>query len=141
MSAELANARELDQPTRRLWSAILGSTGAFVATGSVGWLIAGVACSDATPDLGPLSGGGVRILVGLIAGAGIVATLWGLAVGVSVWRAHSPSRHLGDLEDAAGRDRYRFMAVVAILTSAVFLLGVLWEGLPPLFFDVCEAMR
>jgi hypothetical protein len=33
------------------------------------------------------------------------------------------------------------MAVVAILTSAVFLLGVLWEGLPAIFLDVCEAIR
>jgi hypothetical protein len=138
MSAGIATQSELDGLTRRLWVAIVASTLAFALTGALGWLIAGVACRDGSRDLGPLSPTGVRLLIGMIAAAGLFVTAYGASLGFREWRSRAPD---GELQDVAGSDRQKFLALSALLVSSVFLLGIVWEGLPAVLVDVCEAIR
>jgi hypothetical protein len=66
----------------------------------------------------------------VLALAGGVVTYWNWRRLAGQWR----------FIRAEGRGRQEFLALVGIFISVIFILGIVWGGLPLLLLDVCEAL-
>jgi hypothetical protein len=54
------------------------------------------------------------------------------------WRRLAEQPHLTRAE---GRGRTEFLALSGIIISVILVIGILWDGLPLVLLNVCEAMR
>ena len=82
----------------------------------------------------------LSFIVTTVAIAGALAAAW---ASVGSWRAASHELAAGNAEPHVwlldiGEGRTRFMAFTGILMSGVFLLAVLFTGLPLLILPACE---
>lgn len=67
-----------------------------------------------------------------------IALLGTGAVGVMAWRAWRTVGGGGEVEIGDEATRTRFMAIVGMSSSALFLLVIVAEGLANLFIDPCQ---
>lgn len=121
-----------------VWFGLIGGPAAWALQGLLGWGIAGAACNDGTAAWGPLSPGGVRMLLVVLSLAALGAAV---ASGVGArqwWRGLTPP---GRFTEAVGKQRLEFMAIAGVLVSIVFSIAITWTGLAVLWLDVCEWMR
>lgn len=95
---------------------------------------------DTASGLNPAILQNLSLIVTTVAIAGSLAAAW---ASFSAWRGthHEPAAshtvsHISMMESGEGRTR--FMAFAGILMSGVFLLAVLFTGLPLLILPACE---
>ena len=125
-------------PEGWLWFGACAGAAAFALDGFVNFLICTQACQDGTGDLGVLSAGAVRMTLGGITVFFMALTVWGGIVSFRNWQRLSENRKLARAE---GHGRQDFMALIGIFTSVVFLVGIIWAGLPLIFMSVCVTPR
>ena len=122
---------------RRTWFGIAGGPAAWVFHLSAGWYVSGNACLQGTPSWGPFSGGAVwwlEALVALVCVGTAAAALW---VAVLDWRASDNTR-ITAIHATARPD---YLAAVALLVSAAFLLAVCYDTLAQLMLPLCQRIR
>jgi hypothetical protein len=123
---------------RRLWFGFGAGAVSWALHGLISFLICTQACQDGAGDLGPLPAGSVRILLGVITLFFLAVTTAGGIVSFRLWRVLAERR---DLMHAEGRGRQEYMALLGVFVSTVFVLGIIWAGLPPIFINVCVTPR
>lgn len=125
-------------PPGRLWFGVTGAAVAWAVQGFTCFQIAIQACANGTGSWGPLSGLGVRLLIGfLTVGFLIVAAAAGL-VSYRNWRTISETR---DVMQAEGHDWQAYLGLAGVFVSVTCVVGLIWAGIPPIFFEVCNTIR
>jgi hypothetical protein len=122
----------------RLWFGAAGAAIAWALQGFTCFMISTQACADFTDSWGPLSGTGVRILIGCVTAGYLAAAAAATIVSYRNWRQISDHRRLIDAE-GIGREQY--MALGGVFVGAASVLGLIWAGIPPIFFNVCNTFR
>jgi hypothetical protein len=122
----------------RLWFGTVAGAAAWALHGFTSFLISTQACKDGNGNWGPLPAASVRLLLG-----GVTLLFLGVAVAGGLtslrnWRQLSQRRHVLNAE---GLGREDFMALIGVFVSTVFVLGILWAGIPPILVDVCVNAR
>jgi|SRR5689334_2438097 len=136
MATDALTART-SQPPSHLWFGIMGAPFAWAAQLLLGWFVNAGGCGFANPSVRWFSDGGVRgaeIAISLIA---LLIALSALGVAIRAWRA-SADRSLVAVHARARPD---FVAASALLVSAVFILAIVWTGLPDFMLPACESVR
>jgi hypothetical protein len=119
--------------------------GRVLLTGAMAWaaqfytflVVTGEACRDATESWGPLSGSGVRALLGILSLAALTSAGMGMRSAYRHWKALSGRR---DLIHAEATNQEEFMAFCGVLVGGVFVVGIFWTALP-IFTQFCSRAR
>jgi hypothetical protein len=129
MDAERISLAER-QGTWMLWAGVLTGPTAWSLQIVVNYNLEEIACSAGTREVGEIWGVGVAAWILIVDAVLVVATL--AAGGLAIRCLHSthPDRSVGG--------RARWMAVVGVLVSALFLVIIASGIAPPFFLDVCE---
>ena len=121
----------------RLWAGVLLAPAAWTVAELLGYFLVARAC-DRDPPSGVAHAGitqdVVAVLLGVIAVAGLVLAISNL-------------RSVGDVGDRempgvpTARGRARFMSLAGVVMSSLFVLGIVFFALPPLFVNWCNQAR
>jgi hypothetical protein len=121
-----------------LWFGATAGAVAWALQGFTCFEIAVQACADGTGNWGPLSGPGVRILLGCVTlGYLAVAAASGF-VSYRNWRTLSNHRQLTHAE---GIGREEFMAIAGFFVGAAAVIGLIWAGIPSILIPTCSSYR
>jgi hypothetical protein len=121
----------------RLWAGVLLAPAAWSVAELVGYFLVARAC-DRNPPAGAAHAGITQDVVAVV--LGIIATL-GLVIAIANLRS------VGDVGDRempgvpTVRGRARFMALAGVVMSSLFVLGIVFFALPPLFVNWCNQAR
>jgi hypothetical protein len=119
----------------RLWLGVLTAPAAWLAMEVTGYYLAARNCEPAIAGAsvtGAIHASTTQVALDAIA---IVAALYGLWVSVGSWRAF---RSMPDRNTSPAWGRARFLALIGVLTSALFLGGIVLFGLSPLLVNPCR---
>lgn len=146
MAERIAAASDTPHPAPHRERAGLISLWFGIFAGPVAWnlqlLIAtafsGHLCYPDQQPLGPQTGQHLSWVLGLIDVLGIIVALAALGVAAGNWRRvrtekQGSGRHLLD----AGEGRTRFMAMLGIINSLLFLVALIFASLNLFFFPMC----
>jgi hypothetical protein len=136
-----AHEDTLQQPTvggKRLWIGVLTAPSAWVLMEFVGYYLAARSCEpelSGVPFLGTANPRVTQVVLDVVA---LVAGLVGLSVACGSWRTlrSAPARR-----SSPELGRAQFLAFVGVLTSALFLGGLVLFGLPPFLVNACSQAR
>ena len=121
----------------RLWAGVLLAPAAWSVAELLGYFLVARAC-DRDPSSGVAHAGIVQDVVAVV--LGIIAIV-GLVLAIANLRS------VGDVGDRempgvpTVRGRARFMALAGVVMSSLFVLGIVFFALPPLFVDWCNQVR
>jgi hypothetical protein len=125
-------------PPRRLWFGATGAAVAWALQGFTCFQIAVQACANGTGSWGPLSGLGVRLLLGVVTLAFLIVAGAAGVISYRSWRTVTESR---ELMQAEGHDWQAYVALAGVFASVTCSVGLIWAGIPPIFFEVCNTIR
>jgi hypothetical protein len=134
-------AQSLNQEDRppvgltRLWLGVLTAPAAWLLMEIAGYYLAARNCE---PAIGGVSvGRAIHASTTQVAldAVAIIAAVSGLWVSVGSWRAF---RSMPDRHTSPAWGRARFLALIGVLTSALFLGGIVLFGLSPLLVSPCS---
>lgn len=149
-------------PQGRLWFGFAAGALAWLLHGFLNVVISASACRGEIYQWTWISAGGLRILLGVVTLALLTVAIVAGAISFRNWRriselrARSQARNrpenqarnrteneVGHPEfiHAEGRRREEFMALCGVFVSTVFILGILWGGIPLILIDVCRSAR
>ena len=121
----------------RLWAGVLLAPAAWSVAELVGYFLVARACDRNAPT-GVAHAGVVQDIVAVV--LGIIGVV-GLVIAVANLRS------VGDVGDSemprvpTVRGRARFMALAGVVMSSLFVLGIVFFALPPLFVNWCNQAR
>jgi hypothetical protein len=121
-----------------LWFGATAGAIAWALQGFTCFEIAVQACADGSGNWGPLSGPGVRVLLGLVTLAYLAVAAASGFVSYRNWRALANHRRLIDAE---GVGREEFMAIAGAFVGVAAVIGLIWAGLPSLLIPTCTSYR
>lgn len=98
----------------------------------VGYPITAMACFPATVPPAP-AGPGPNVAMGLVSLVAFAVTLAALLVSIRSWRAAAAL----DPGDGPVASRVTFMAAGGVLTSVLFLFGIVLAAIPAFFMAAC----
>ncbi len=122
-----------DPPPPYLWFAVLGAPVAWAMQSLLGWFAGSVVCNFREEQTSVwFSAAGLRAIEIGVSTLAILVAVGALATGIGAWR------------EFAGRERdsapYDFLASVAVFSSAIFLFGIVWAGMPLYMLAPCETL-
>lgn len=127
---------EVHTTERRLWFGIAAGASAWAADSLAVNLICSQACKAGRDGqfftLSPVE---VRWLLGAITVALLLVALAAATTAFRNWRELSGNAALHD-DQAMGRAD--FMALIGLFASAVFIVGIVWAGVPVIFVSLCS---
>ena len=118
----------------RLWAGVVLAPVAWAVAELLGYVLVARECDSGTR--GTMAYAGVTQDVVAIV-LGIIAVV-GLAIAVANWRRVQDSSTEGE---QTARGRAHFMAMGGVVASALFVLGIVFFALPPLFVNSCSQVR
>lgn len=116
--------------TWMLWAGVLTGPAAWSLQIVVNYNLEEIACSAATQDVGVIWGVGVAAWILIVDAVLVAATLAAGGLSLLCLSSTHPNRSVGG--------RARWMAVVGVLVSVLFLIIIASGIAPPFFLDVCE---
>jgi hypothetical protein len=121
----------------RLWAGVLLAPAAWSVAELLGYFLVARAC-DREPAAGMAHAGITQGVVAIV--LGIIAIV-GLAIAISNLRRVGDvgGREMPGVPTARGRAR--FMALAGVVMSSLFVLGIVFFALPPLFVNWCNQAR
>lgn len=134
--------------TGRLWFGVVAAPAAWTVAELAGYVLAARSCEPGWNGLDAYGVTNVRpwtaalvLALALIAATGLYVALENLrhTGGTPPRSEHARADSTGD--PAAVWSRVRFMAIAGVLSSALFLLGTVLFGLPPLIVNACVQTR
>jgi hypothetical protein len=130
--------RRLPVGLKRLWLGVLAAPTAWLAMELVGYYLAARSCEPGTPGV-PMAGTAnprvTQVVIDVIA---LIIGIIGLGTAVRCWRALQPQP---DRDSSPEWGRAHFMSFVGVLTSVLFLGGILMFGIPPFLVNACSQAR
>jgi hypothetical protein len=138
MSTETISGEARHITSGRLWFGAAGAAIAWALQGFICFLISTQACANGTGSWGPISASAVRILIGMVSLLFLAVSVASMLVAWLNWRALTDGRHLLEAE---GIPRENFMAVTGMFVGLACSIGLIWAGIPAVFFEVCNTWR
>lgn len=138
MPAQTTSPPSTPVSPRRLWFGATGAAVAWALQSTVCTVISSKACQNNVGNWGPLSPLGVRWLMG---GITFVALAIAIAAGLASFRNWRTFSERQDLVRAEAGRRETFMAFVGVFSTVIFVIGILWAGIPLIMLDVCVKAR
>jgi len=121
-------------PGARLWAGVLLAPAAWTVAELLGYVLVARACDGGSASIAARAG----VTQDIVAiGLGIVAAI-GLVIAVGNWQRVRDTTSNGE---PAAWGRAEFMALAGVVASALFLLGIVFFALPPLFGNACNQVR
>lgn len=108
---------------------------AWATHGLLSVVISSELCSE---NSGSISAGGVRLILAILTLGLLLLCAAGLSTSYRSWRALTAEP---DLLHASASGRPEYMALLGVVVNSVFLLALLWAGLPLILLDVCNKAR
>ena len=124
----------LPVPNARLWAGVVLAPVAWAVAELLGYVLVARACDRGTRSMMAHAGLTQDVVAVVL---GIIATV-GLAIAVANWRC---VRDSSTEEEQTTWGRAHFMALGGVVASALFVLGILFFALPPLFLNACDQVR
>lgn len=122
-----------DPPPAYLWFGVLGAPVAWAMQSLLGWFAESVVCNYREEQTSVwFSAAGLRAIEIGVSTLAILVAVGALATGIGAWREFAAR----ESEPAP----YDFLATVAVCSSAIFLLGIVWAGLPLYMLAPCETL-
>jgi hypothetical protein len=122
----------------RLWLGLLLAPAAWLVGEQLGYYVTARGCEPGVTGV-PLPSPAhpaATVLVIEIAAAILAAS--GLVIALRSWRA---TRGDDDSRKPAASGRAHFMAFTGMVTSSLFLLGIVWFGFPAIVVNACNEVR
>jgi hypothetical protein len=122
----------------RLWLGLALAPAAWLGGELLGYYVTARGCETAPigVPLPSTSHPATAVVVIEILAAILAAT--GLVIALRSWRNTQVD---GDANEPPSAGRRHFMAFTGAVTSAVFLLGIIWLGFPALVVNACSEIR
>ena len=130
----LARSDQAPVPGARLWAGVLLAPTAWTVSELLGYVLVARACDRGSASM-VAHAGLTQDIVAI--GLGVIAVI-GLMIAIGNWQ------RLRDVARAGGPaswGRAEFMALAGVVASALFLLGIVFFALPPLFGNACNQVR
>ena len=123
---------------RLLWFGLVAGPAAWALHVSIVAAFSGWACADGTLALGPVSEGGVRLI---LAGLTVLAIGIGIAGMIVAWRNWKWARNGSQGTEATSANTAGFMAVSGLLVGSLSLLGMIYAVVPQVFVEECGKLQ
>jgi hypothetical protein len=123
-------SRSERQGTWMLWAGALTGPAAWSLQIVINYNLEEIACSAGTQEVGVIWGVGVAAWILIVDAVLVAATLAAGLLALHCLRSIHPDRSVGG--------RARWMAVLGVLVSTLFLVIIASGIAPPFFLDVCE---
>jgi hypothetical protein len=122
-----------DPPPVHLWFGVLGAPVAWAMQGLLGWFASSVVCNYRQEQTSVwFSAAGLRAIEMGVSTLAILVAVGALATSIGTWR---------ELNGRAGHPAsYDFLAGVAVFSSVIFLVGIVWTGMPLYVLAPCETL-
>lgn len=135
----MAAATRPPAPRASIWYGIFAAPCAFGIQEMLSWLISSGACASGNPT--GIGGHALfthtRVILWAIAAGAFLAAAAALWIGIAAWRqSQDPS-----VLSIRARHRSDYLAAAAMLVSAVFLIGILWQTVGVFVLPECEIVR
>ena len=124
-------------PPGRLWFGAVAAAIAWALQGFTCFILATQACKTGTGYLGALGPTAVRVLIGCVSAAYLAIAVAACVVSYQNWRTLEHTRLMQ--AEAEGREAY--MALTGVFVGITATVGLIWSGIPPLFFTSCNTFR
>ena len=125
---------QLPVANARLWAGVVLAPVAWSVAELLGYVLVARECDSGTRSM--MANAGLTQDVVAI-GLGIIAVI-GLVIAVGNWRrVREPSAP----NEPPAWGRAHFMALGGVIASALFVLGIVFFALPPLFLNACSQVR
>lgn len=134
MMSTIARPETPPVPGTRLWAGLLLAPAAWTVAELLGYVLVARACDGGSARTAARAG----VTQDIVAiGLGIVAVV-GLVIALGNWQR---VRDAGSPGGPPAWGRSEFMALAGVVASALFLLGIVFFALPPLFGNACNQVR
>jgi hypothetical protein len=122
-----------DPPPPYLWFGVVGAPVAWATQSLLGWFAGSVVCNYREEQSSVwFSAAGLHAIEIGVSTLAILVAVGALTTSIGAWR------------EFAGRERapapYDFLASVAVFSSAIFLFGIVWAGMPLYMLAPCEPL-
>lgn len=125
-------------PERRLWYGFTAAAFAWILEGAIGVIVSAQFCPADAPGWGILGQNSVRLALGVVTIILLIVAISGAVVSFRNWQTLSGGSEFAHSE---GRTREAFMSIGGIVVSSVFILGILWSGIPLIMLEQCLRAR
>ena len=125
-------------PQGRLWYGFTAAPFAWVLVGVVGVIVSAQFCPANSPDWGILGQNSVRAALAVVTIALLAVAISGAAVALSNWKVLADSHELVHSE---GRSRDAFLSLGGVVLSGIFIISIIWQGIPLMLLEQCMRAR
>jgi hypothetical protein len=125
-------------PQRRLWYGFTAAPFAWVLVGVIGVIVSAQFCPADSPNWGIIGQNGVRSALAVVTIALLAMAISGAAVALNNWKLLADSHELIHSE---GRTRDAFLSLGGVVLSAVFIVSIIWQGVPLMLLEQCMRAR
>lgn len=146
MSARANHIESQRIPRGRLWFGFAAAALAWLVQGFLSVVISASACQNGAYRWTWISEGGVCVLLAMITLALMAVAVAAGIVSFQNWRGLSEARAGAraarrELIYAEGRRREEFMALGGVFVSTIFIIGIIWGGIPLILINLCRSAR
>ena len=121
----------------RLWAGVALAPAAWSIAELVGYFLVARAC-DRGPASAVAHAGVTQAVVAVV--LGVIAVV-GLVIAVGNWKGVRDTGETGETGTPPAWGRAHFMALGGVIASSLFVLGIVFFALPPLFVNWCSEVR
>jgi hypothetical protein len=125
-------------PQRRLWYGFTAAPFAWIVVGVVGVIVSAQFCPANSPNWGIIGQNSVRTALVVVTIALLAVAISGAVVAFRNWKVLADSHELIQSE---GRTRDAFMSLGGVVLSGIFIISILWQGIPLMLLEQCMRAR
>jgi len=125
-------------PEKRLWYGFTVAAFAWLLEGAIGVIVSAQFCPANAPGWGIVGQNSVRLALGVVTIVLLILAISGAIVSFRNWQTLSGN---SEFVHAEGRTRDAFMSIGGIIISSVFIVGILWSGIPLIMLEQCMRAR
>lgn len=125
-------------PQRQLWYGFTAAPFAWILVGVIGVIVSAQFCPANSPNWGIMGQNSVRAALAVVTIALLAIAISGAAVAFHNWKLLADRNELVHSE---GRSRDAFMSLGGVVLSGIFIVSIIWQGVPLVLLEQCMRAR
>jgi hypothetical protein len=125
-------------PQRQLWYGFTAAPFAWILEGVIGVIVSAQFCPANSPNWGIIGQNSVRTALAVVTIALLAIAISGAVVAFRNWKLLADSHELIHSE---GRSRDAFMSLGGVVLSGIFIISIIWQGIPLMLLEQCMRAR